>query len=328
MLTFRESLSFFLPDPPDKMMARGDQTMKIGLALGGGTLRGAAHIGILEVLLEAGIRPDIIAGTSSGCVIASLYAHGISPLLMAKLAQSFPGHQLLDWATSTRDALRFLFHLPLLLFGLRIDLARFVPLGFVRGQKFEQYLQTLFQLTPTLPRTPLLVTTVDLYTAEAVIFTEGLDLRYELPGTRFEPMTPSDKIACIRASCSMPGVFTPRQIGKRLLVDGAVRMLIPADILYQIGCDKVIVVDLLKPEMVHVNPVRTFLDVLSRSWEIVANEYTVRQLQDDKLFPIQPNIENDNMTSFEKIEYYIERGRIAARTALPALREYLKKPTL
>lgn len=81
--------------------------MKLGIALSGGSLRGAAHIGVLDVLYEAGIRPDMIAGASAGSVVASLFAHGIHPKNIAKIAQSFPGRRLVDWTTSIWDALLF-----------------------------------------------------------------------------------------------------------------------------------------------------------------------------------------------------------------------------
>ena len=51
--------------------------MKLGIALGGGSLRGAAHVGILQVLEENGIIPDLVAGTSAGSIVASLFASGL-----------------------------------------------------------------------------------------------------------------------------------------------------------------------------------------------------------------------------------------------------------
>ncbi|MGB8956066.1 MAG: patatin-like phospholipase family protein [Tumebacillaceae bacterium] len=301
--------------------------MKLGIALSGGSLRGAAHIGVLDALYEAGIRPDMIAGASAGSVVASLYAHGIHPKNIAKIALSFPGRRLVDWTTSIWDALFFLANVPLFWSGMRSNFTKLLPLGFIRGQNFERYLDQLFLLPPTIPPTPLFVVAVDLYSTERIIFSDTLLPRYEVPETVFLPM--DRKSSCIRASASMPGVFTPCELNGRTLIDGAVRMNIPSDILFQAGCDKVIVVDLLQTEMnIKSGVLKTFFDVFNRSWDIMLNEMTALQLHDAKLYAIKPTVDDVGWTSFEKMAYCIEQGRIAATSALPEIRDYLnKKPT-
>ncbi|BEL01900.1 patatin-like phospholipase family protein [Actinoplanes sichuanensis] len=72
--------------------------IRIGLALGGGAVRGAAHIGVLEALDSAGLSPAIITGTSAGALVGGLYASGMSPTEIAKLAQT------LRWARLVRPA--------------------------------------------------------------------------------------------------------------------------------------------------------------------------------------------------------------------------------
>jgi NTE family protein len=57
--------------------------IRIGLALGGGAVRGAAHIGVLDVLDRAGLPPAIITGTSAGALVGALYASGMSPAEIA-----------------------------------------------------------------------------------------------------------------------------------------------------------------------------------------------------------------------------------------------------
>ncbi|MFW9615912.1 patatin-like phospholipase family protein, partial [Aquabacterium sp.] len=58
---------------------------RIGLALGGGAARGFAHIGVLQVLEEQGIKPDIVVGTSAGSVVATLYASGKTPAELSQM---------------------------------------------------------------------------------------------------------------------------------------------------------------------------------------------------------------------------------------------------
>jgi NTE family protein len=304
--------------------------VKIGLALSGGTLRGTAHIGVLDVLQKAGIRPDMVAGTSAGSVIAALYAHGLPPATIERIALSFRPKDLIDWTANAWDALGFLASLPLYLVGLRKDLDRSIPLGFVRGQKMEHYLNRLLSLTPAHPAIPLYVTAVDLHSAESVIFTDGPvpkqteSRAYDAPGVVFLPMTQANRAACLRASCSMPGVFVPAVVDGRTCIDGAIRTNIPAELLFQAGCDRVIAVDLLKAEM-SSHATNNFFDVALRAWDIMVTDITALRLSDDDVFLIQPAIRDVGWTSFDKIEYCIEQGRDTIRQALPKLREYLSK---
>ncbi|MEU4692480.1 patatin-like phospholipase family protein [Actinoplanes sp. NPDC023714] len=77
-----------------------DQTpgIRIGLALGGGAVRGAAHVGVLDELVRAGLEPAVVTGTSAGALVGALYAAGQSPSEIVKLAQT------LRWAKMVRPA--------------------------------------------------------------------------------------------------------------------------------------------------------------------------------------------------------------------------------
>jgi NTE family protein len=88
------------PPPPPKPPPR------IGLALGGGAARGFAHIGVIQVLEEAGIRPALVAGTSAGSLVAALYAAGRSGQELQALALAMDEGTLTDWAFPTRGLIR------------------------------------------------------------------------------------------------------------------------------------------------------------------------------------------------------------------------------
>ena len=79
---------------------------RIGLALGGGAARGFAHIGVIQVLEEAGIRPDLVAGTSAGSLIAAIYASGKSGAEMASLASTMDESAITDWSFPGRGLIR------------------------------------------------------------------------------------------------------------------------------------------------------------------------------------------------------------------------------
>jgi len=79
---------------------------KVALALGGGGLRGFAHLGVLTALEEAGIRPDIVVGTSAGAVVGAAYASGKSPAEIEAIARSVKLSSLVDFAFSKSGLMR------------------------------------------------------------------------------------------------------------------------------------------------------------------------------------------------------------------------------
>ena len=91
------------PPPPPPPPSRPP---RLGLALGGGAARGFAHIGVIQVLEENGIKPDLVVGTSAGSMVAALYASGRTGLDMGTLAQTMDEGAITDWAFPSRGLLR------------------------------------------------------------------------------------------------------------------------------------------------------------------------------------------------------------------------------
>jgi len=87
------------PKPPPK-------PPRIGLALGGGAARGFAHIGVLQVLEEQGIKPDLVVGTSAGSVVAALYASGKTPTELQTMAMTLDESSITDWIFPGRSLLK------------------------------------------------------------------------------------------------------------------------------------------------------------------------------------------------------------------------------
>jgi NTE family protein len=79
---------------------------RLGLALGGGAARGFAHIGVIQVLEEAGIRPDLVVGTSAGSLVAAMYAAGKTGMELGTLAQTMDESAITDWAFPGRGLIR------------------------------------------------------------------------------------------------------------------------------------------------------------------------------------------------------------------------------
>ena len=90
-----------LPAPP-----KPPRPPRIGLALGGGAARGFAHIGVIQVLEEAGIRPDLVVGTSAGSLVAALYAAGRHGAELARVALAMDESAITDWSFPGRGLIR------------------------------------------------------------------------------------------------------------------------------------------------------------------------------------------------------------------------------
>jgi len=105
------------PKPPNPQIATATPTAviapgaikrlpRLGLVLGGGAARGFAHIGVIQVLEEAGIRPDLVVGTSAGSLVAALYASGKNGAELANLALTLDEGAITDWAFPGRGMIR------------------------------------------------------------------------------------------------------------------------------------------------------------------------------------------------------------------------------
>ena len=133
------------PPPPPKPPPRPP---RIGLALGGGAARGFAHIGVIQVLEEAGIPVDLVAGTSAGSLVAALYAAGRNGAMLARVALAMDESAITDWAFPGR--------------------------GLIRGEALARYVreQTGGKPIEQLAR-PLGIVATDLDSGEAVLFQRG-----------------------------------------------------------------------------------------------------------------------------------------------------------
>lgn len=94
------------PAPPPPPAPSPPKLPRIGLALGGGAARGFAHIGVIQVLEENNIRPDLVVGTSAGSLVAALYATGRSGAELGTLADAMDESAITDWAFPGRGLIR------------------------------------------------------------------------------------------------------------------------------------------------------------------------------------------------------------------------------
>lgn len=137
-------------DPAVAPAATVRRPPKIGLALGGGAARGFAHVGVIQVLEEAGLRPGLIAGTSAGSLVAAIYASGKTGAQLQQLAETMEEAALADWA------------LPIF------------SRGALRGDALARYVNTQVggRLIEDMP-VPLGIVATDLNNGQGVLFQRG-----------------------------------------------------------------------------------------------------------------------------------------------------------
>ena len=178
---------------------------KVGLALSAGGVRGFAHVGVLEVLHNAGVPIDMMAGTSMGAVVGSLYAAGLPTDKLWEISQ----HIQMDTITPDFNLMGLL----KLLFLQKLPSSRNLQDFFnqqIGHMRFEDMV------------IPFATAAMDVKTGEQVVFDSG----------------PVD--IAVRASMNLPGVFDPVPYRHRYLVDGAVVNYLPVNLVKQKGADYII----------------------------------------------------------------------------------------
>lgn len=276
-------LTSLIDEPLDalaRLMGRRRQPCTVGLALSGGAARGIAHIGVLAVLLEAGIVPDIVVGTSAGAAVGALFCRGWSPEQILRLAR---GLGILEFG---RPAIR--------------------RPGVFDSSRLEKLFRDLVgTLTFDDLSIPFAAVSCDLLTGEQVVFREG------------------DLALAVRASCSMPGLFTPVRCEGHLLTDGGLVRHLPASVARDMGADYVIGVDVNPREVPKIVPRNPF-DVLMHAYYIVLHHSSVGPADRPDCL-ISPDTESFDWLRFSsQADGLFDAGREAAYAVLDSLRQELE----
>jgi NTE family protein len=286
---------------------------RVGLVLGGGGARGAAHIGVLKELERMRVPVDAIVGTSMGAIVGGLYATGMSADELEELVAS------LDWAGALSDEPER----DDLSFRRKQDDSQ-VPIDFELGVRGTSLL---------LPKGVIMGQKLDLLLRELTLDVSHIDDFDELPipyraiASDIERgevwvMSRGDLARSIRASMSVPGVFAPVRIDNRLLVDGGLVGNLAVDVMQQMGVDIIIAVDVEFP-LYGPDDLGSALTISEQMLTILIRKETLRQIdllgEADVL--IRPDLGVYASTNFGQILETIAPGQAAAR----AQREKLQR---
>ncbi len=274
---------------------------RLALVLGGGGLKGFAHIGVIQALEARGLTPTVYAGTSIGSLIAAARACGASVAEMTERA----------------IALR------------RRDLFRINHVGMVmeRMQSPSLYLENPLRdlVQAVVPHrrfsdveAELLVSTVDLERASQVV--------WGLPGLKDVWVDDA-----VYASCALPGFFPPGRVGGRICVDGGTVDNLPESFTRTLDVDAVIAVDVGSSQITRAHGAGDlgFAGVFMRAATTMMNALQGRHLAQHggpPMLLIRPSIFHLDWFTFGRAEELIEEGRRAAEEAFDALDDVLAAP--
>ncbi|MCY0875329.1 MAG: patatin-like phospholipase family protein [Firmicutes bacterium] len=283
--------------------------MKIGLCLAGGGASGGAHVGVLRALDEAGIAIDMIAGTSSGAMVAGLFAAGITTDQMLEMLPTLTRREIdIDRSLLTRW------------------LTRDRRGGLIRGEKLHTFLRTAVQdIALTDVRIPVAIVATDLQTGKEVIFCSHDCPAPVVPavltdGTPLWDVVQDVTLAlAIRASISIPFIFQPVILGTRMLADGGLVDNCPVEPTRAMGADFVIAADTITPFLQRKTPlplrVRALLQQvvnigLARHAALAAREADVFLA-----LPVGPI----GALDFPRLSQVAERGYEYTKARIPAI---------
>ena len=278
---------------------------KIGLVLAGGGAKGFAHIGVIQLLDSLGIPVDYIAGTSMGGLVAALYSIGYDGKELEKFATE------LDWGgllsdDPPRQELPFIekeksgkYQLKLGLKGATPSL----PSGLIDGQNIHLLFSSMtspfedlneFDKLPI----PFQCVAVDLVTGNEVVLKKG------------------SLAKAMRATMSIPTVFSPVDWGDSLLVDGGVLNNFPVDVVKDMGADIIIGLN-LTTGVKEKKDFDNFLTILDRTSDIPTGATKEKNIALCDVYILQDlkGYSTGDFTS-EKLVQIIERGRIAGKENL------------
>ena len=284
---------------------------KVGLVLGGGGARGAAHVGVLKVLERENIVIDYIAGTSMGAVVGALYASGNTAEDIEEILRSIDWQRALSdkgprsehSISSKKNDVEFAIALEAGFHAGKIDF----PTGLLQGQQLELLLRRLFADVAQVKNfdeltIPFRAVATNLATMQPMIFDSG-----DLP-------------TAVRASMSVPGAFEPVHYKDMILVDGGIVDNVPADVARAMGADILIIVDVRTPLVPadELNSIGAVLNQVINGLMTAETDHELNNLGPDDIL-IYPDLRDLSSSDFPRSSEAIAWGEEAAVAHLSQL---------
>ena len=284
--------------------------MKLGLALSGGGIRGIAHAGVLKALEENNIKIDAIGGTSSGSIIATLYAMGYSPyyiyILFKKYAKDIVNQNSILKVTSIGNF-------------MANKKGNFQ--GFYTGEEIESGFNNI-ALRKGVKKIsdiemPIVIPTVDVQDSKKYIITNKIPEKSS-PNTEY--INNIDIGKAIRASSSFPVVFSPCEYNKHRFLDGGILDNFPTTEVKKQGVDKTITVN-FKADDIDENS--NIMDIVMRTIDIMGNKISEENISNsDMVLTIQTD--KTGLLETEKLDECYKYGYRQTIEQIDKIKEIIK----
>jgi NTE family protein len=272
----------------------------IGIAFGAGGARGIAHLLMIEALDELGIKPSIISGSSIGAVVGAFYAAGFTAKEMKEILD-----QLIN--PKSDSVFDFLLKSDIVKMFTMFD-PQFIRSGFIKGEKFQKYMKSHLQISRFEElKIPLKIVATDYWKKEAVVFEKG------------------DLIQPIKASYSLPGLFTPVKIKNRILIDGGAVNPLPFDLIMD-KCDITIAIDVTAFKAQNESEIPPTFDSVFTTYQTMQNSIIKERLK--FLRPdiyIRPEIFDVRVFDFVKADLIFKQAESAKEELKRQLEVLLNK---
>jgi NTE family protein len=290
------------------------EKLKIGLALGGGGARGLAHIGVLKVLERENIPIDLITGTSMGAIIGAVYALKKDVSAIEKITEKYSkiNEFNIDLSFSEKERKDKPFFLK--------RMSDFLKKGYILnlelrkkyindGEGLRKVIEELVN-NKTFEDTqiPFAVVAADLVKGEKVIIRRG------------------KLFDALLASASIPGMFPPVTLDKKILVDGGIVDVVPIEAAQSLGANFVIAVSVSQTIKKRAE-FNNAIDIFFRSDSITSAELRKLQLSFADVV-ITPKVGRFHWSDFSKPEQCVREGEVAAQNAISELKKKMKRAKL
>lgn len=271
--------------------------MNYGICFSGGGIKGAAHIGAIKALEEENLKFDYISGTSSGSIIATLYATGYSSDEMLKFFKKYA------------KKIKYVDPKNILILLINLFIKRKIVIkGFNEGTIIERLLnkelnkKNIKNISDI--KKELLIPSIDINTGEINVFISKENRAKYLDNIIYINNVNIGK--AVRASCSYPVVFSPCKIDGKQLVDGGLRENVPWKLTKEKGADKVLSI-IFDEEKNKKNYCKNILEVASNSLGILCHEISNYDLEGaDYLLKIKT--EKVQLLDYKKIDELYLKG--------------------
>lgn len=284
--------------------------MKLGLALSGGGIRGIAHAGVLKALEENNIKIDAIGGTSSGSIIATLYAMGYSPYYIYILFKRYAKDLV------NRNSISKVTNIGSFMANKKLNFQ-----GFYSGEEIEKCFNNIASRKGIKKisdiKMPIVIPTVDVQNSRKYIITNNIPEK-TCPNTEYINSIEIGK--AIRASSSFPVVFCPCEYNEHKFLDGGILDNFPTIEVRHQGVEKVLTIN-FKADDIEENS--NIMDIVMRTIDIMGNKISEESLQNsDFILTIQTD--KTGLLDINQIDSCYKYGYKSALKNLSKIKSILK----